>query len=161
MDHLTKGPRFVKSNVKLKCSQLFLLPLWLSAQWVSYPFLRAYVSHVSHRNTMGALKYGPRSVAAPRFTLFSLFLCAFGAKQFLGVPFAQPPTGDLRWESPVSPARYPGGSLKAQGYKQACMQSNGMLRRYSASEQEINQIFSIKCCGLCCNGVGRFLAVFV
>jgi para-nitrobenzyl esterase len=40
---------------------------------------------------------------------------------FLGVPFAKPPVGDLRWKPPVAPAKWK-GVRKATGFGSRCMQ---------------------------------------
>ena len=42
--------------------------------------------------------------------------------QFLGVPFAQPPVGDLRWRGPA-PEKPWNGTLPADQIKPACMQN--------------------------------------
>ncbi len=41
--------------------------------------------------------------------------------QFLGVPFAQPPVGDLRWKAPAKPAAW--GSRNATWWGNTCPQS--------------------------------------
>ena len=43
--------------------------------------------------------------------------------QFLGVPFAQPPVGDLRWRAPLREKPW-SGTLQANHIKAACMQGN-------------------------------------
>ena len=43
--------------------------------------------------------------------------------QFLGVPFAQPPVGDLRWRGPLREKPW-SGTLQANHIKPACMQGN-------------------------------------
>ena len=40
---------------------------------------------------------------------------------FLGIPFAKPPVGDLRWKPPVAPARWK-GTRKATEFGARCMQ---------------------------------------
>ena len=40
---------------------------------------------------------------------------------FLGIPFAKPPVGDLRWKPPVKPAKWK-GTRKATGFGSRCMQ---------------------------------------
>ena len=40
---------------------------------------------------------------------------------FLGVPFAKPPVGDLRWKLPMSPAKWK-GVRKATDFGSRCMQ---------------------------------------
>lgn len=42
--------------------------------------------------------------------------------QYLGVPFATPPIGDLRWKSPVSPR--PWGAYDATRYRDICVQTD-------------------------------------
>jgi para-nitrobenzyl esterase len=48
-------------------------------------------------------------------------LRAGSVSQFLGVPFAQPPTGDRRWRPPTLPEPWP-TPLDATQYKPACAQ---------------------------------------
>ena len=43
---------------------------------------------------------------------------------FLGIPFATPPVGDLRWKPPVAPAKWT-NVLKADHYSLSCMQGRG------------------------------------
>src|ERR1700753_3056463 len=40
---------------------------------------------------------------------------------FLGIPFAQPPVGDLRWKPPMKPAKWK-GTRKATEFGSRCMQ---------------------------------------
>ena len=40
---------------------------------------------------------------------------------FLGIPFAKPPVGDLRWKPPVAPAKWK-GARKATEFGSRCMQ---------------------------------------
>ena len=47
-----------------------------------------------------------------------------GVTAFLGVPFAAPPVGDLRWKPPVAPAKWT-GVLKADHFSLSCMQGRG------------------------------------
>ncbi|MBK7215333.1 MAG: carboxylesterase family protein [Bacteroidales bacterium] len=44
-----------------------------------------------------------------------------GIYEFLGIPFASPPTGDLRWKQPVEPAAWT-TPLSTQAYKPVCPQ---------------------------------------
>lgn len=45
-----------------------------------------------------------------------------GLDAFLGVPFAQPPIGDLRFSAPVPLARDPGRHFEASQYGKMCLQ---------------------------------------
>ncbi len=42
---------------------------------------------------------------------------------FLGIPYAAPPTGNLRWREPQSVPQWQ-GELKADSYRSACTQNN-------------------------------------
>lgn len=62
-----------------------------------------------------------------------------GVDAYLGVPFAAPPTGDLRWRAPVD-FEGGGGRREASAFAPACMQSprildwyRGMAERFGAS----------------------------
>jgi acetylcholinesterase len=43
-------------------------------------------------------------------------------REFLGIPFGQPPTGDLRWEPPQKPASRPNHVFDATQYPPSCPQ---------------------------------------
>ena len=45
--------------------------------------------------------------------------------EFLGVPYAQPPVGDLRWAPPADATSFAGGALNATAYGSVCPQSAG------------------------------------
>ena len=49
--------------------------------------------------------------------------------RFLGVPFAQPPTGDLRWQAP-QPFEQAGGTVEARTFAPACMQGSHIVDWY-------------------------------
>ena len=55
---------------------------------------------------------------------------------YLGIPYAQPPTGDLRFASPVPyTSSYSGGHLNATAYGPTCIQfANTMENLVPASE---------------------------
>src|SRR5262249_1256769 len=44
------------------------------------------------------------------------------AREFLGIPYAAPPVGDLRWKPPVAPAAW-GGVRMAKYFGARCMQT--------------------------------------
>lgn len=54
---------------------------------------------------------------------------AGGVQAFLGIPFAKPPIGELRWERPI-PIERPQGKVDATSFKPACMQTGSGLAWY-------------------------------
>lgn len=56
-----------------------------------------------------------------------------GAREFLGIPYAAPPVGDLRWKPPTPAAPW-GGVLDAAAYPSACPQLPSLTG--TASQQE-------------------------
>ena len=55
------------------------------------------------------------------------------AREFLGIPYAAPPVGDLRWRPPVPNAPW-GGVLDAAAFPPACAQLDSLTSDASASE---------------------------
>ena len=49
-----------------------------------------------------------------------------GVHSFLGVPFALPPIGELRWQPP-KPWNHPDAEINAKDFKPACMQNNRIV----------------------------------
>jgi para-nitrobenzyl esterase len=45
-----------------------------------------------------------------------------GVNEFLGIPFAKPPVGAMRWQPPRTHGRFPGGVLTADKFGSACIQ---------------------------------------
>ena len=52
-----------------------------------------------------------------------------GVHSFLGVPFALPPIGELRWQPP-KPWNHPDAEINAKDFKPACMQNNRIVNWY-------------------------------
>jgi para-nitrobenzyl esterase len=46
----------------------------------------------------------------------------FGVQGYLGIPYAVPPVGDLRWMPPVPSGRFPGGVFHANQFGNICIQ---------------------------------------
>ena len=55
-------------------------------------------------------------------------------EQFLGLPYAAPPTGDLRWRAPQPPKPYAGGTLQATEFPAPCIQGNARAGLPAPSE---------------------------
>ena len=49
-----------------------------------------------------------------------------GVNEWLGIPYASPPIGSLRWKPPVPPASW-NGTLNATSFSAACLQVNDSL----------------------------------
>lgn len=60
--------------------------------------------------------------------------------QWLGVPYAKPPLGDLRWQAPQAPDPW-SQPLRANRYSQACMQLGSM---YGPAEDGVSQDLPLK-----------------
>jgi para-nitrobenzyl esterase len=50
----------------------------------------------------------------------------FGVEGYLGIPYALPPVGDLRWMPPVPSGRFPGGVFQANKFGNFCTQRNSL-----------------------------------
>ena len=77
---------------------------------------------------------GPPAVETSSGRLIGLDGSAPGSAAFLGVPFAQPPTGPLRWRAarPVAPAE---GAFQATRFAPACMQGDHIADWYDGVAQ--------------------------
>ena len=53
-----------------------------------------------------------------------------GVERFLGIPFAQPPLGELRWQPPQHPKPW-AGVRNATKYSKSCMQSKNSFTAVS------------------------------
>jgi para-nitrobenzyl esterase len=58
---------------------------------------------------------------------------AGGTRRFLGIPFAAPPVGDLRWRAPQPPAKW-SGTLATKAFSSACPQRPSTLGTPSENE---------------------------
>lgn len=56
-----------------------------------------------------------------------------GARNFLGIPYAAPPVGSLRWRPPAEPAPWV-GTLDASSYSNSCPQGAGLIGTPSTDE---------------------------
>ena len=57
-------------------------------------------------------------------------ITALGVERFLGIPFAQPPLGELRWQPPQRPQPW-AGVREATKYSKSCMQSKNTFTAVS------------------------------
>lgn len=56
------------------------------------------------------------------------------ADAYLGIPFAEAPTGERRWAPPVAKASLGGATFQATRFGEACIQPSRALKGYSGSE---------------------------
>ena len=56
------------------------------------------------------------------------------ADAYLGIPYAEPPTGERRWAPPVAKASLGSDTFEATRFGEACIQPSGALKGYSGSE---------------------------
>ena len=56
------------------------------------------------------------------------------ADAYLGIPFAEPPTGERRWAPPVAKSSLGSNIFEATRFGEACIQPSGALQGYSGSE---------------------------
>jgi para-nitrobenzyl esterase len=61
-----------------------------------------------------------------------------GVSSFKGIPFAAPPTGDLRWKAP-QPVHAWAGTRKANSFAPACMQPIGDLAKITGSPTDVSE----------------------
>ena len=45
---------------------------------------------------------------------------------WLGIPFAEPPVGDLRWKAPIQPKKF-GSRFEASEFSEVCFQREGIM----------------------------------
>ena len=57
-------------------------------------------------------------------------ITALGVERFLGVPFAQPPLDELRWQPPQLPEPW-AGVREATKYSKSCMQSKNSFTAFA------------------------------
>ena len=56
------------------------------------------------------------------------------AHAYLGIPFAEPPTGERRWTPPVAKSSLGSDTFEATRFGDPCIQPSGALKGYSGSE---------------------------
>jgi para-nitrobenzyl esterase len=96
------------------------------------------LSHVLALSLTFGVSSSAASVSAPRVTLESGVVAGTeqdGVRTFLGIPYAAPPVGNLRWKPP-QPVRRWKGVRQATEFRPACAQNGGFGVFASRSENE-------------------------
>jgi para-nitrobenzyl esterase len=59
-----------------------------------------------------------------------------GIASFLGIPYAAPPVGDLRWKSPQPAAKFPSSGISAQAFGNSCWSSDTQVPTFKPQNED-------------------------
>lgn len=80
------------------------------------------VALIEYISACGYSTGGPTVMLGDAGTVVGATNSTFGLDSFLGIPFAQPPVGPLRWRIPISLAPKPSRVIRATAWGPACIQ---------------------------------------
>lgn len=88
----------------------------------------------SHHGGPGGYGSSTPTVTIKNGTISGEYKAAYNQDYFLGVPFAQPPVGELRFRNPQSINTTYGSTLEATSYAPECVGYGGDQINYPVSE---------------------------